>query len=61
MYNLVRPVVIDLDGNKIWGSHLSQHLLDGEILIREKGKWNLICLIKYPYFKKRISRTNADD
>src|SRR4030066_2550638 len=61
MHNLIGTIVIDLESDKVWSSDFSQYLVDGEILVRKKGKRDLICFFKYLHFKRRVSRTNTDD
>ena len=60
MYNLVGPIVIDFNHDKVRRSYLPISLMDRKIFIWEKGKWDRIGLFVYAYLIRRISRANAD-
>ena len=38
MYDLVSPIVIDSNSEKVWCPYLSISLMNDKILIRKKGK-----------------------
>ena len=53
-------IFIDFNCNEVRGSDISQGFMDGEIVVREKGKRRIICFLEYLNFITRIPRTDTD-
>ena len=55
------PVFLDPDGKKIGSSHISEGIVDGEILIRKEGEGRIICALKHLDFIRGVPGPDSDN
>ncbi len=58
--DLMRPILIDFDHQKVRRSRLSKCLVEGKIFIRKERERNLICLFKDIDFIGGVPCTDSD-
>ena len=60
MNYFVSSIFIDFDHNEVRRSDISQGFMDGELVVRKKGKRRMVGFLEYLNFKTGIPRTDTD-
>ena len=60
MDDLTTPVFVEFDNHKVWSPDLSQEVMDGKVLVREKREGNTMFFPERIDLKDRISCADAN-